>query len=295
MSQLYTIQDIEEIVNTGSHKRMSLHNPRGQKILGWNSTNKDLSAWWDRIKKILQDANLQYGNYQIIMKRSASNDSASEVYEVAAGRQTNNVNLQEPAPTPARPEPDLFSSNNPMLLNYIQLQREIAEAKTTNIFLERENARLQAELINIQNKLEDSQADYSELSEETRFLSEQNKPSVIESTATSLMPFIEKYFEIQEKKLSIEQKKQPDNSEIEKKYKQLTEFCKLLVSPIRGHYLNVKIVHISDIMDYFDTPQEFAEFIDEIKKEDPAIADLMVEKLKAYQVAQGEEGENNEN
>ncbi len=280
----YTIEQLDKIIKEQSHARISLLNPRGGKILGWNNSKKSIPDWWMRIRRILTDPNLEKGLYQVIMKRSSSTDAAQEIYEVEAGQRTSSgATLRESAPQPQQQQ-NQFDIQNPIALQFMSLQADLSELKAENRFLERDNQRLNAEVLGKESEIITLQEQIEAEREEKETLKEMQKPGQIQGTITAAMPLIDKYFELREKEASIQEKKinSEAKQEAEKIAKSIPDYVKRLVTPTTGAYYDVEKCDIEIFMSYFENPDDFNAFLQQLQKENLENAISLSKRVNEY-------------
>ncbi len=279
----YNVQQIDAIVNAGNHARICLYDENNRKILGWNTSKAKLSDWWKRIRAQLTDANLEKGNYQVIMKRSASNDAVQEVFTVPAGQKITGTRVQMSEGIQQQQPPPPSTGNDFMQL--LTLQTDKVRVETENSFLKRENEDLKRQIsdLNARNSL--LSEDMDEYREEIRLMADQAKPSQFTTLATSAIPFIEKYLDMQEKKLEIA-KNEAKDKETAAAIKEVPEHIKRLVQLEIGEYFDVQHCNIENFLSYFQGLDGFNIYLQQLRAESPSNAEILTSRVTAFMQSQ---------
>ena len=199
---IYTLKDLDKIAKEQGYKFASLVDSRGDILVPFNHNTEALIKRFTEIKKRLNAPALADGYYIVKFKNKQAKKASTDNYMVAKG---NPADLLVPdegqflsAPEGAKETPDVLSYSQA-----IENNREIVE-------LQAEVNRLGAELDRANETIEEleQEAEQVELSEENKPGSmEASAKTYISSLADMLQPVANTYFELEDRKLKLQEAK----------------------------------------------------------------------------------------
>ena len=277
--RFYTIEEIDEMIREDKANiyRISLFNGRHNKVIGWNNSRKTVPGHWQRIKGNLLSTHCQPGIYQVLIKKSASAAAAAEVFDVNIGG-VNEDELPKPNNIPRMEENTQFNTkNNQGFEVYLKMSNDITRLQTENQFITRDNAELKEKVIRLEEKLNEALVENDELREDNFALSE-NKQTGLSQFVPTLTSFVERYFDIMEKKAMNKNNQNPVAD-------QNMQFANL-VEISTGEYFDVERGDIENLLSFFKSQNDLNEFIADINKSNPQQAAILVKRINGYMKAQ---------
>lgn len=190
----YSIQELKKISQEQGYKICSLENAQGEKIQPFNvPTKTTLVKHLDTITNRLKTDLYPDGLYYIVLNTYVANSKNSKKFPIVKGI-LNPEELKEqtkPVTTIIQQSHDVLSWESALKLHH-----ELTELKSEVKRLEYENNLLQQQL--------------EEMETESEGLNDapgSNILSYLKETIPSLMPILDKHFELQERKLNLEELK----------------------------------------------------------------------------------------
>ena len=189
---------IKKLTDTG-YQHFSLCNGEGKKIVSFNPEKKNVTKKLDEIKK--RYANLPDGLYQLLCNWNYGGAGSPDIFLLKKGNApVENVN---PVPGPNKP---LRERNTENVLSYetaLTNIQTIAELQALNRELTSENARLNKELDELETELTEFQ---------NKPLSEGEPGGAMGKWLSEIIPVLspiaDRYFDTENKKLSIQEREQ---------------------------------------------------------------------------------------
>ena len=191
----YSIQELKKISQEQGYKICSLENAQGEKIQPFNvPTKTTLVKHLDTITNRLKTDLYPDGLYYIVLNTYVANSKNSKKFPIVKGI-LNPEELKEQS----KPVTTIIQQSHEVLTwdSAMKLHQELVELKSEVKRLEYENNLLQQQLEELETEsesLEDAPAGNSIL-------------SYLKETIPSLMPIVDKHFELQERRLLLEELK----------------------------------------------------------------------------------------
>jgi hypothetical protein len=190
----YTFPQLKKISTEQGYKLAALENPQGEKVVSFNQIKTPIDKAFKTIETRLNSELNPDGVYFILLAHSITKSRTPDRYPLVKGKVSPETLVEVEkkqiplSPTIVYEKPEVLTWDKAM--EYMQ---KISTLETENRFLKMENASLLAELEDAENEA----------------LSEANAPvnstqNWIEQIATILPSLADKYFELEEKKLTVE-------------------------------------------------------------------------------------------
>ena len=199
MAKAYTLDQIQKNIKDQSYKYVCLVTDNGKVIVPYNKAS-DTKGALGKFAEIRKRFNvLEDGVYYVECKNSFNLKITPDSYPVLKG----NATLEESRP--AAPAREAAPLSDGKVMSYQEALK-----------LTQENARLTSELTAAKKELSELEKDYDELEADYNEL--EKKPTMgeqapgavqnwVQTTIPQLIPITDRFFELQERKLALEEKK----------------------------------------------------------------------------------------
>jgi len=284
MAKHWTIQELDAMLNAPDTSIYRLSLFRGnQKQIGWNASKKTVKEHWKRIRAVLCDKYTHPGIYQLLIKKSASSDATPEVYETKVGEipagQAQNIYLNEPAKQETSAPVDIME--NPTIIQFLSLHKDITELRMKVEFLNRDNSRLETELEHERQISAELREQVEELQDEKQLLSETQKPAFV-GLLEQATPFIEQWFEVQKEKAKAIQHQAPKSPGTSTTQKTENQQINYLIELEKGNFIDVRNCEIESLLNSFTDFEQCAAWIEQASEKSPQAAKIIAQRINQY-------------
>lgn len=195
---IFTFPQLQKISREQGYKLASLEDANGRKLQPFNQSKVTLSKQLETIQQRLNNQLLSDGVYFVCMASNIHRCKDPDRYPIAKGKLTGSelIRLEESP----KPEKVVIREKDKDVLTYesaLRMQQEISDLKSDKRILEAENRELRSQIEITKRELSESLKE-QEPSAVNTFLKE-GIPSVI--------PILDRYFDHEDRKLALEEKK----------------------------------------------------------------------------------------
>lgn len=224
--KVYTFTELKAIAKDQGYQTAALDNTNGERLLSFNTVKtKDVNQQLAAIEKRLKAEIFPDGFYNVLFALSPHKQKNADVYIIRKGK-AEKESLNEPAPPPTV----IIEKKEPNVLSWEQA-----------LILHKELADLRAENQSLKEKIEDLETQLDEEPEQTSLSDSNSFGSLLKEHAPTLMAIADKFFSLEERKISVEEKKldlRNANPFTKQQPKQIVIGSKEHLALIEMHYKN---------------------------------------------------------
>jgi hypothetical protein len=199
----YKWPDLKRIAASQGYKLAALESPRGEKIASFNQLKVKINTHLDKLQTRMSGEIFPDGVYTVLMAQAINKSATPDRYPIVKGKVSpeaiaetvRNIPLT-PAIVYERP-PDVLTYDK--ALEYVQT---ISDLKNQLTIAEMEITALKKEIAELESEQEEALSEGPTLG---------GLQSFIKEGLPSLMPALDRYFDIEEKKLNLEEMKLQKN------------------------------------------------------------------------------------
>ena len=199
----YTIEELDAIFEEDTYPYVALYSDNNKVLVHYpaNTMAKKGKESWERVKKRLQSKGLPDGFYMVKGKSSPDKKCAADVFCFKKGNiSEKDFPVPQLADTPAKPE------KTEHVLTYtaaIQSNKEISELTAEVNRLKMENKQKDECIAELEQELEDSNGEIDDLAEGNNI---SPGKQYLEDLLTTAIPIVDRYFDIEEKKIAMKER-----------------------------------------------------------------------------------------
>lgn len=204
MEQIYKFPELKALATEQGYKLAALEDSQGKRIQPFNKPTIKIEKQFSTIQNRLKNNLFPEGVYYVLLAHNINRAKEPDRYTIAKGRVKNEAQIQTPNLSERK-------ESAPAVLTYdsaLKMQKEIAELQSEKRTLMNEKASLEARIRVLEEELSQP------LEEQTSGIK-----TFIEEGMPSVMPIIDRYFDVQEKKLALEEKRLSLHDRVNKKEK----------------------------------------------------------------------------
>lgn len=188
----YTIKDLKTLSTQQGYKLAALENSKGERVQPFNKITVSLTKQFDTITNRLKSDLFDDGLYYVLLSQSISKSKNADRYPIVKGKLTAD---------------DLKEHTNPVNIIHTTPAQEVLTYEAALNYqqtisdLKNEISLLKLERTNLMEQLQEA-LDENELSENTQ-PSENMMQTFLKEAMPSVMPVLDRYFDLEEKKLNL--------------------------------------------------------------------------------------------
>ncbi len=194
----YSIKQLKTIAAQQGYKMAALETSNGERVQPFNKISVPINKQLDTITNRLMADLFEDGIYYVLMAQNINKSKSADRYPTVKGKLNPN-DLKEPVNTPSQPITIVQPAQE--VLTYeaaLKYQQTISDLKN-------DIARLELEKTSLQEQLQEA-LDENELSGEE--MQPSNLQTFLKEALPSVTPILDRYFDLEEKKLNLLQLKQ---------------------------------------------------------------------------------------
>ena len=193
---LETIEDFQKVQDTQNYKHLGLFTADNKPLVRFNSNSKSPVERLEMIKTRLDSPMLEEPYYIIKGKYNTQTDTVTDDYKIK--NPNINISMSEPIEMPQINGSKVYS-----LKEGIQLNTELIKEQFENTYLKEKIKTLEEKISLLEDEINNLEAENDKLSEENTPL-ENNVGNWLSEISKVALPVLDKYFELQERKLNIQ-------------------------------------------------------------------------------------------
>lgn len=274
----YKITDLKRLAAEQGYKLAALENSQGVRILPFNQIKKSITLQLDKIPIRLKSELQDDGVYWVLMAHSINTAKNPDRYPIVKGKvNPEDLKEAEKKTMPLTPTVEIVTKSQEVLTwdAALEMQKKMSA-------LEIENAILKDKVNKLEIEIEEYESDDEQGALNEQPSTSQNIFKFLGESITGLTPVLDRYFDLQERKLKLEELRVQQKPSVKRPVKQ---GIKPIVAGTQEH-LNL-------IEHYFNQNNDeklFAE-LDKLEEVNPELYKAVCEKL---QIEEEEEGGGND-
>lgn len=262
----YTINNLKQISKEQGYKLAALENSQGERLQSFNNLKTKIDTHLNTITSRLKSELYPDGVYYVCMAQSINKTKAPDKYPVVKGQlKPEHLAEHKPVVTVIEKQENVLTWESALAM-----QKQISDLQGQVTQLKFENNLLQSELDNLDDDDNSGLNEGNEVKAPNSFLSE---------TIPSMLPILDRYFDLEEKKLNLQQLK------FQQKQRP--------ASPLRKPITVGSQEHLNIIEHYYNTKQE-GKLDAELDKLEAANEELYKQVCVKLGIVDEEEEEQNE-